>query len=514
MTLLDDILHRVQELPAEEIAKLQAAKARDPVLWLPNPGPQQEAHDCLADELFYGGQAGGGKTFLALGLSVTAHKRSLLLRRINKDAIKLVDHLADIYGHRDGYNGQYQSWKIDGRQIDIGGCERETDKQRYKGEPHSLICFDEISDFLESQYRFIVGWNRSSDPQERCRVVAAGNPPTTPEGLWVLKYWGPWLDPNHPKPANPGELRWFTTINGADAEVDGPGPHLIDGANIIARSRTFIRASLDDNPDLARTNYGSVLAALPEELRAAYLEGRFDASLRDHGKQVIPTAWIEAAQARWTPDGFKAFAMTAMAVDPAGGGADAMEICWRHGGWYAPLVTVKGPETADGSASAAQVMRYRRDACPVIVDSGGGYGGSISLRLKDNGVATVAFNGAGASTAVTRDDAKLRFANKRAEATWRFREELNPDQQGGSTICLPPDAELKADLASLRWDLSARGIQIESKDDIRTRLARSPGKGDACIYCLSEGNTAIRRLYSHGNAPKVLTAYSKVKRRH
>ena len=51
--------------------------------WVPNPGPQTQAFLCEADELFYGGEASGGKTDLGIGLALTAHKRSLLLRRIN-----------------------------------------------------------------------------------------------------------------------------------------------------------------------------------------------------------------------------------------------------------------------------------------------------------------------------------------------------------------------------------------------------------------------------------------------
>ena len=125
----------------------------------------------------------------------------------------------------------------------------------------------------------------------------ASNPPTTAEGLWVVKYWGPWLDITHPNPAKPGELRWFTTVAGEDREVDGPGPHLIDGEPVYARSRTFIRATLSDNPDLARTGYSSVLAGLPEELRRAYRDGDFSVGIRDADFQVIPTAWVLAAKA-------------------------------------------------------------------------------------------------------------------------------------------------------------------------------------------------------------------------
>ena len=481
--------------------------------WVYNPGPQGDAFYTEADELFYGGQAGGGKSDLLIGLSLTAHKKSLVLRRTNKEANKLVERYAEVIGHRKGWNGQDNVWRIDGRVIDISGCQHEDDKQKFKGSPHDFIGFDEISDFTETQYRFIIGWNRSADQAQRCRVVCAGNPPTTPEGLWVLKYWGPWVDPGHPNPAKPGELRWFTTINGEDTEVDGPGPHMIEGEPIMARSRTFIPAELSDNPDLASTNYGSVLAALPEELRAAYKEGRFDAALKDNPFQVIPTSWIMAAQSRWTPEGFRDVTMTAMALDPAGGGNDAEELIWRHGGWFSEPVTAKGSETSDGSRAAGLIVQHRRHNAPVIVDVGGGYGGAVVQRLSDNAIQHHAFNGANNSIAKTRDG-KLAFFNKRAEAWWRLREELDPDQEGGSVIALPPGAEVRADLAAPHWKLTVRGIQIEDKKDIKARIGRSPGKGDAIVMCLSEGQAVItRELHRQSHRPpKVVLGYANAKR--
>jgi hypothetical protein len=81
-------------------------------------------------------------------------------------------------------------------------------------------------------------------------------------------------------------------------------------------------------------------------------------------------------------------------------------------------------------------------------------------------------------------------SNKRAEAWWKFREELDPDQPDGSAIALPPDPELRADLCALTWSLKARGILLESKDELRKRLGRSPGKGDAVVMAWSEGNRA------------------------
>jgi hypothetical protein len=53
----------------------------------------------------------------------------------------------------------------------------------------------------------------------------------------------------------------------------------------------------------AWTNYASVLASLPEELRRAYPDGDFSVGIRDADFQVIPTVWVLAAEARWKPTG-------------------------------------------------------------------------------------------------------------------------------------------------------------------------------------------------------------------
>src|SRR3954452_8042884 len=183
--LLDELVARLTQLPEKSRTEAidLALKSTATMAWVPNPGPQTEAFVCQADELFYGGEAGGGKTDLGIGLALTEHKRSLLLRRINKDAVKIKPRIEEILGHDTGYNDQLQRWRLGERQIDIAGCEQESDKQRFKGDPHDLIVFDEGTDFLESQYRFIIGWNRSTDPKQRCRVIVASNPPTTAEGL-------------------------------------------------------------------------------------------------------------------------------------------------------------------------------------------------------------------------------------------------------------------------------------------------------------------------------------------
>lgn len=77
--------------------------------------------------------------------------------------------------------------------------------------------------------------------------------------------------------------------------------------------------------------------------------------------------------------------------------------------------------------------------------------------------------------------------NKRAHAWWSFRKMLDPAQNNGrgSTVMLPPHDEMIQDLTTPKWSLSETGnppkLKIESKDDIRKRLDRSPDVADAIV---------------------------------
>lgn len=496
---LKDVIDVLLDVSEEERGRAarEALQATAHFIWKPNPGPQTDAYFSDADEILFGGQAGGGKSDILLGLAINEHRKSLILRRINEDAQDLGSRLVEIVGTR-GFSSRPPTYRGDGKIIELRGCEGEKDKQRYKGRPHDFIGYDELADFLESQYLFINGWLRSADPNQRCRIVAASNPPTTAEGQWIVRRWAPWLDKFHPKPAEEGELRWFIRVEDQDVEVDGPGPHVIEGRRrpIKAMSRTFIRSTLDDNWELSQSDYGDRLESMPEELRRAYSEGDFSVGLKDDDFQVLPSAWLEAAFQRWSSKPPR-LPMSAMGVDVAQGGPAETVAAFRHGGWFGELASEPGDRTREGRAVAAMVVRHRRNNCPVIVDVGGGWGGDALIALKDNGIEVVAFNGVVTVTSRTRDG-KLKFVNKRAEATWRFREELDPEQEGGSSIALPPDPKLKADLASYRWKLTPNGILVEPKADIIKRLGRSTDRGDAVVMCSSEGDRAIARMIRRG----------------
>lgn len=265
----------------------------------------------------------------------------------------------------------------------------------------------------------------------------------------------------------------------------------ISGEILPPRSRTFIPGKLEENPDLAQTGYAAVLGYADKSLRNL-ASGKFEASLPDDEWQVIPTSWITAAQERWKPTPPEDVPMTAMGVDVAQGGDDETVLAPRHDWWFAPIIAVPGAKTPNPSDTAALVIKNRRDGAAIIVDCGGGYGGGVVDWLRNNQIVAVPHKGGSGSSKRTKDRLHA-FLNKRAEVIWRFREALDPEQPGGCPIALPPDAALRADLASYHYSIEPRGIQIEDKDQIKKRIGRSPDKGDAVVMAWSEGMDALRK---------------------
>jgi hypothetical protein len=508
----------IDKLPASArtgIANLGAVKPLlGPDKWLPSPGPQTMAFESTADVVGYGGSPGSGKTDLLLGLAFTRHKRSFIMRRSYGDLDAIIDRALAIHGSRDGFNGSPPPrLRIDNeRTIFFRAAHAEDDVRGTMGQGRDLLGLDEACQFTESQVRFLMAWVRSEDPDQKCQAVLATNPPLSSEGLWFAKMFAPWLPGRFPNPAAPGELRWVISDDeGRDLWVDGPNDaRVVDGKLVKPTSRTYIPGVLADNPYLARTDYQATLDAMPEPFRSLLLGG-FRTQFRDAENQVLPTAWVKASMARHKSDGWCQFEMTAMALDAAAGGGDAGVLCWRHGGWYAPFISIKAAGSGgDANASAERALRrasemaaaviiHRKANAPVIVDHGGGFGQDVTNRLRENGIAYQAFNGAGKSTFIGKGG--VRFVNARAEAWWKFREALDPEQEGGSVVALPDDPELLADLTAPTFEVRAGGILVEPKGDIRKRIGRSPDRGDAAVMCLAPGNHAVRRDAAGRRAP-------------
>jgi hypothetical protein len=70
------------------------------------------------------------------------------------------------------------------------------------------------------------------------------------------------------------------------------------------------------------------------------------------------------------------------------------------------------------------------------------------------------------------------FTNRRSAAWYGMRQLLDP--ANGYDIALPPHDMLIGDLTTPKWRVTSGGrVQVESKDDFKKRLGRSPDHGDA-----------------------------------
>ncbi|MHC5825531.1 MAG: Hint domain-containing protein, partial [Nostoc sp.] len=127
----------------EEALQKIAPAANNIVLWKSLPGPQTMAYESLADELFYGGAAGGGKSDLILGLALTAHQNSIIFRREYPQLKGLVQRCKKILkGTKAKYNSTEKVWNglPEQRNLEFGACQHEDDVEKYQGRPHDLKC--------------------------------------------------------------------------------------------------------------------------------------------------------------------------------------------------------------------------------------------------------------------------------------------------------------------------------------------------------------------------------------
>lgn len=511
---LENLTELLEGASPEAYARLMSSTAQvRSQLWSPQAGPQSVAYYHMADEMLYGGAAGGGKTDLVIGLATTAHRRSLVFRRMSTDLDGLWDRLMDVTsGHTVQSNNVKKRMTLkDGRVIEGGHLEAPNSEKSWQGRPHDLIGFDEAAQLDEHKVNFVTQWLRSVDANQHCRVVFATNPPL-PEfvkgkmvdsgsGEWLKRWFAPWINPQYGNPAQSGEIRWcYMKANGDRLETvwvpnDGyydietgeqadPTPAQIKaGKYAKAKSRTFVKSLLDDNKYLADTGYGDKLSSTPEPLRSMLRNGQFGIKLADHTMQVIPTNWVLQAQERWNERNERndpPAPMLVLAADIAQGGIDStVTVALRDDAFFDTPDIYAGVETPTGEEVVERLLARRKNNALIVLDGTGGWGGSTRDLLKTHHEITAMMcNSSEASTAWTKDMV-YKFLNMRSDLWWMMREALDPDS--GEKVMLPPSDALLAQLTAPHWALNGRCIQIESKDDLRKRLGTSTDEADAVI---------------------------------
>lgn len=196
---------------------------------------------------------------------------------------------------------------------------------------------------------------------------------------------------------------------------------------------------------------------------------------------IIPMGWIEEAQRRWETWHDESGgvppsdARLILGADIARFGNDRTAFAHRYGDVFTEVKTMPKKDTISTAQMVAHFLRHGRGDMGVVDTNGVGAGTYDAL--KKMGRFALGVN-VGNRTSLTDKTGQIEFYNLRAALMWKLREALDPAR--GPTLCLPPSDQLAVDLSSPRWKTVPGGkVVIESKDELRKRIGRSPDMGDA-----------------------------------
>jgi predicted phage terminase large subunit-like protein len=250
----------------------------------PQPGPQTDFLKCNADVAFYGGQAGGGKTF-ALLLNPLYHISNpkfgaVTFRRTTKQVRSeggLWDTASELYaaiGAKPNEQDLHCTWPGGARHT-FAHMEHEKNRLDWQGSQIPLIQFDELTHFTWKQFNYMLSRNRSvSGVKGKVRATLNPDP-----DHWVRKFIDWYIsDEGFAIPERSGAIRYFI-MRGDDVHWGAtPGELTEQFPDSLPKSFTFIRSTLADNQILMQADPGYLanLQAMTRVDRARLLDGNWN----------------------------------------------------------------------------------------------------------------------------------------------------------------------------------------------------------------------------------------------
>lgn len=248
----------------------------------PQPGPQEAFLASPADIVFYGGAAGGGKTWSVL-MEPVRHIHNpefggVIFRReftqISQEG-GLWEKSEELYSLLGAEPNQSKMrWRFPaGARMRFAHMQHETDKFKYQGGELAYIGFDELTHFSEGQFFYMVSRNRSTSGV-RPYIRATCNP--DPDS-WVRRFIDWWIgEDGYAIPERSGVVRWFARPDEEIVWADTREQLLDENPTVEpedALSFTFILSRLKDNPALTEKDpsYRAKLRVLPRVERERLL---------------------------------------------------------------------------------------------------------------------------------------------------------------------------------------------------------------------------------------------------
>jgi hypothetical protein len=247
-----------------------------PVIFQPNPGPQEEFLSASEQDVLYGGAAGGGKSFALLADPLrychNPNHRGLLLRRTLDELTELIDKSKQLYPKAfpgATFRESKSTWVFpSGATMWFTYLDRDKDVTRFQGQAFNWIGIDEITQYPSSYvWDYLRSRLRSTDTelqQQLCMRCTAN--PGGVGGWWVKKMYIDHREPN--KPFGAYDIETGKTFVWPDGHKKAGQPLFY---------RKFVPARLTDNPYLmADGQYEAMLRSLPDVERRRLLEGDWD----------------------------------------------------------------------------------------------------------------------------------------------------------------------------------------------------------------------------------------------
>ena len=251
----------------------------------PQPGKQEQFLSSNADIVFYGGAAGGGKTYAAL-IEPLRHINNknfscIIFRRTSPQITTpggLWDTALEMYtalGAKDIRSPNRYFRFPSGAKIVMNHLQYDKTVYDYQGAQIPLIEFEELTHFSWKQFTYMLTRNRSATAGIKPYIRATCNP--DPDS-WVADFikWYIDQDTGYAIQEHGGIIRWFIIMNDEPIWADNPD-ELFDKYGIEPKSFTFIPSSVYDNKILLENNreYLANLKAQDEVTKEQLLNGNW-----------------------------------------------------------------------------------------------------------------------------------------------------------------------------------------------------------------------------------------------
>lgn len=475
-----------------------------PMKDLDNPNnilPQELAYNCKASIIGYGGSAGGGKSALAVLMSLMRHTESLIIRRTFPNLIDLINKVQlFVPNHLYSYNDTKHVYKflksprLKARKIQFFSVNHEKKIHDFQGQGYSLQVWDEVTQIPYKFYEFITTWNRKSDihdgdddwPAQR---VLTFNPPTSSDGEWVIRYFGPWCDDEHPMyPYKCGDILYITDLgdgifhHSESAEALTVNPYTNEPLtnSVEPKSITFFRATVNDNIYYRGGEYANELKSKTGPMYRAMFLGDMKAFLGDSGNGVIKRSdYVRAVERGRSAPSFEPSDLDCVGTDVALGGNDSTVFSPWYGKHADKQVIISGIDTPEGRVLVKRLSdTFPGGSYRVCLDSVA-VGADALSRARDmfGGGRVLPF--IGSKKTRRRSKERFRFINVIQAAWFLFGEALaDPDCE----ITLPYDPVLQRQLCGRKIKMVRDNIIVlESKAEYIKRTGESPDRADALI---------------------------------